>query len=745
MSIVKMFSSLACAITLIFLFCSKNPVTQQAGEENGGEAVFLFLADAKSDFRNLADHAIARVSAPDMDTITQSLVVDSFSVSGKISGIPAGFNRKFEVTVYTDSNTICYYGKAYMDVIANMTVNVPLTLYRYSGTGNANINGTIIDSIPSSLNIPPTVEITSPVSNSHFYTGDSIIITASASDSDGIIKSVNFYNGSTLLSTDSIAPYTHIIINAAAGAYNFICVAYDNSGDSGVSDSVNVTVSDKVNIPPTVEITSPANNSQYSTGDSIFVVASANDTDGTIVSVRFYNGSTLLAIDTIAPYTYFISNAAAGTYNLSCIAHDNSGDFGISDTVIVTVSDTVNIPPVAVITSPVNNTVVYAGESIEIIASANDTDGTIVSVSFYNNGTLLAIDSIAPYTYTISNAAAGAYSFRCVATDNSGQTGVSNIVNVTVIDMSNIPPTVIITSPANNAQFNAGDSIVVIASANDSDGTISGVGFYNGSTLLSIDSIAPYTFTISNAVAGDYSFSCVAYDNSGDSGVSSTINVTVINVANIPPAVEITSPSDNSQFSEGDTIVIAASATDSDGTIKAVSFYNGSTLLGTDSLAPFTFTISNAAAGDYSLSCVAFDNSGDSAVSTTINVTVTGGSTLLTQYGVPTADPLPSIEKRFTSVITEGTGAPSMSNVQVVMVNWSLQNKGLWAFGMNLGSAPWYVDLLPKITHTLGDAKPGLTITGSGIAGFDGEYYLTVDGQNLVLVEKTGQYAVIFK
>lgn len=125
MTAVKTFSTAVFAAALMFLFCSKNPVNQQQVSENGGgEASFFFVASAQSDFRNLADHAEAKVSAPDMDTITQALTVDSLSVSGTISDIPAGFKRKFEVIVYTDSNTICYYGMAHMDIIANMTNKV---------------------------------------------------------------------------------------------------------------------------------------------------------------------------------------------------------------------------------------------------------------------------------------------------------------------------------------------------------------------------------------------------------------------------------------------------------------------------------------------------------------------------------------------------------------------------------------------------------------------------------------------
>ncbi|MBN1604781.1 MAG: hypothetical protein JW915_24440, partial [Chitinispirillaceae bacterium] len=246
---------------------------------------------------------------------------------------------------------------------------------------------------------------------------------------------------------------------------------------------------------------------------------------------------------------------------------------------------------------------------------------------------------------------------------------------------------------------------------------------------------------------GSYSFICVAYDNSGDSTVSDIVNVTVSSIVNIPPTVVITSPENGSQFIAGDSIQITASANDSDGTISSVSFYNGSQLLGNDTEAPYSYTINDVETGSYSFICVAYDNSGDSAISDTVNVTVNSSSNLLAKYGVPTADPFSSVIKNFTSIVTEGTGAPSMAQVNKIMFNWDLQNNGLWDFGMttNNGKPSWYVDLKSKIKHTFKNNNPGCTISGSGFDGFDGEYYITMDGENMVLVEKTGQYAVIFQ
>jgi len=53
-----------------------------------------------------------------------------------------------------------------------------------------------------SPNVAPTVNI-SPAANAQFTQGDNISITANASDTDGTITKVEFFNGNILLETDT--------------------------------------------------------------------------------------------------------------------------------------------------------------------------------------------------------------------------------------------------------------------------------------------------------------------------------------------------------------------------------------------------------------------------------------------------------------------------------------------------------------------------------------------------------------
>ena len=93
-------------------------------------------------------------------------------------------------------------------------------------------------------------------------------------------------------------------------------------------------------------------------------------------------------------------------------------------------------------------------------------------------------------------------------------------------------------------------------------------------------------------------------------------------VANVSPAVSITSPTDNSRFGTPGSVTITATATDADGSISKVDFYNGATLIGTASTSPYSFTWTGVAEGKYVITAKATDNSGGVTTSSVINVAV---------------------------------------------------------------------------------------------------------------------------
>ncbi|WP_020567824.1 polysaccharide lyase family 7 protein [Neolewinella persica] len=91
---------------------------------------------------------------------------------------------------------------------------------------------------------------------------------------------------------------------------------------------------------------------------------------------------------------------------------------------------------------------------------------------------------------------------------------------------------------------------------------------------------------------------------------------------NYVPSVSITSPANGTNFTPGSDVDISVDATDSDGTITKVEFFEGNTLLGEDATAPYSFTWSGAAEGAYSLTAKATDNEGGARTTLSTEITI---------------------------------------------------------------------------------------------------------------------------
>jgi hypothetical protein len=100
--------------------------------------------------------------------------------------------------------------------------------------------------------------------------------------------------------------------------------------------------------------------------------------------------------------------------------------------------------------------------------------------------------------------------------------------------------------------------------------------------------------------------------------------VTRTNNTNTPPTVSLTGPANGSVFTVPANVTVSANASDSDGTVSKVDFYQGTTLIGTDTTSPYSIAWNSVAAGSYSLTARATDNAGAVTTSSAVSITVTG-------------------------------------------------------------------------------------------------------------------------
>jgi chitinase/chitodextrinase len=436
-------------------------------------------------------------------------------------------------------------------------------------------------------NANPTTSISSPANNATFAAPASITINASAADTDGTISKVDFYNGTTLLGTDTSSPYSFAWNNVAAGTYSLTSKATDNAG--GIATSAVVTITVSGNPPPTVSITSPANNANFLSPATITINASASD-NGSVAKVEFFNGTTKLGEDVSAPYAYVWTNVANGTYSLIARATDNLSAITNSSPVTVTVNS--NTPPTASITSPANNASFTAPASITINATATD-NVSVSKVDFYNGSTLLGTDTSSPYSFAWGSVGAGSYTLKVIATDGQGATGTSANISITVNDGGSCTA----------AQY------------------VENGGYVAGSRVKNVGN----------------QYECRPWPNSGwcnggaaayapGTGSSWSDAWTLVGPCsgnnNNAPSVSITAPANGATYATvGTVITISANASDTDGSVTKVEFFVDGGKVGEDTSTPYSYAWTSTQ-GFHSLTAKATDNSTNTTTSAAISVTV---------------------------------------------------------------------------------------------------------------------------
>ncbi|MEM4630753.1 MAG: S8 family serine peptidase, partial [Candidatus Diapherotrites archaeon] len=142
-------------------------------------------------------------------------------------------------------------------------------------------------------NVPPSVSLVSPVDGVSFVAPARVVLGAVASDVDGRVVRVDFYSGSVLLGSDSVAPFEFVWDGVGVGSYVVSARAVDDRGGVGVSGSVSFSVvaPEVPNRVPSVSLVSPVDGVSFVAPARVVLGAVASDVDGRVVRVDFYSGS----------------------------------------------------------------------------------------------------------------------------------------------------------------------------------------------------------------------------------------------------------------------------------------------------------------------------------------------------------------------------------------------------------------------------------------------------------------------
>lgn len=197
------------------------------------------------------------------------------------------------------------------------------------GTASSFIAQPVSNNCTPASNKPPVISISSPGKGVTFSAPASISISATASDPDGTIKKVEFYQGTTKLGEMSAAPFLFIWKNVTAGSYSITAVVTDNLNAATVSAPVTVSVTSiitGVNQLPVLTITSPSNGQSFVINSPVNITVDAYDPDGSVMEVNYYNGSVKIGSNLQPPYSLIFNGTTPGTYSLRVVAMDSKND-----------------------------------------------------------------------------------------------------------------------------------------------------------------------------------------------------------------------------------------------------------------------------------------------------------------------------------------------------------------------------------------------------------------------------------
>ena len=472
----------------------------------------------------------------------------------------------------------------------------------------------------NSSNQAPTVTLTSPANGATYALGNPVLLSGTASDSDGSIAHVDFMANGTVVGSLSSAPYSYSWTGAAYGSYRIQAVAYDNNGASTASSSAQVQVG--INQTPTISWVAPTDGYSFIAPADIPFRVSAADADDGVKSVT-YSDSLSAETHTVSqsPFAYTWKGMPAGDHTITATVSDTRGATAAAS---LHVSGTEEQLPTVSISAPKNGDVYTRDENISVtVAAASSQPGNAVSrIEVYVGATLIFATNQASAQFTWSTNASGSYSINAKAYDSLGGATQSSPVGIQIYGPA--APTVSWTSPHSGDNLTNASTVSVALDIDDVNfgATIDRIDLYqDGAKILSTNSPL---FDFTAPTNGTHSFVASVADSYGMTGNSTTLSLSFWALAAgdlLPPTVSISSPANAYTFPSSQSIGITANASVAGGTIAHVDFLANSNSIGSVSSSPYSLTWKPLASGDYILQATAYTGAGQSATSKGVKVT----------------------------------------------------------------------------------------------------------------------------
>jgi len=493
-----------------------------------------------------------RISAP-ADTLLRTLnvYVGASAAQGRFEAALSDSSASIYTDFTLDNEFDSTNGVYTLNYAAASTGQVLIVTYTVNTMHDSDLGSISLQAASLVLigtNKPPLVTLTAPVEDSNFNPSDTVVISADASDVDGAIAAVEFYDGRLKVGEATTAPYSVVWNNLSLGWHRLTALARDDFGATTISAPVEVIVT----------TTGGALSGTSDTPPMEVNLTTEGRTDWAHWGLITEN-----SFDHKAGVSPQISNYAVLGSEPAYPYADNVNGHTWTD----------GTPTLSASSTPTGVYVVGTGNGFEITAPA---DTTIKTIQVYL-GTYAARGKLEAF---LSDFSASLYLDSSVDNPGNGPGGVYSLqyqaasagqtitVRYTVSEMhdsygnvtlqaatlvsDNQPPFAVITNPVDQATFYGPTNITIEADASDSDGSISKVEFFRGATRLGESTARPYRLTWTNVPPGSYVLTAKATDNRGATFISAPVNVYVIiaggillgRIATPPPAINLTEEGD---------------------------------------------------------------------------------------------------------------------------------------------------------------------------------------------------------
>lgn len=416
---------------------------------------------------NLATSYPTALVGPNLKVIlplTSTIIDGSASTESAGKALTYSWTQNYGPSVIQFSDT-----KAVNPTISGLVEGIYSVKLTVTNTDLRTDNTDLLILVTNTTNALPTVSLVTPTNNATFTEGNPVSITANASDFDGTIQKVDFYQNNTLISSDTDAPYS-ATWNPVAGNYPLTAKATDSNGGVGTSQTITVTIAPDLACRETSTVATQGTftNGYKSTfetvGTKVNITFELLDTNKTGITAYLLkqNPSEETVMKNVSGtiFTATLSNQTNGTILTYACKFIYSGGTAVTKYINYVVGG--NCAYTSDTEPPTNFTAsigAVTSSSVEILLNAIDNSGTVIYDITYgaNTSSTSSASGIQKSILITALSQNTNYSFSISARDLKGNLSVNNPIVLPAKTLININSECVGTaSDAQQGSFSSG-------------------------------------------------------------------------------------------------------------------------------------------------------------------------------------------------------------------------------------------------------------------------------------------------